>query len=75
MYASMADIHSATAEIRRGKKEERRTNDRMKNIWSAVGLLHKATINIMNVGGLILVVGLRTSEAVFLAFLLVEVNI
>jgi len=25
----MADIHSATAEIRRGKKEER-TNDRMK---------------------------------------------
>ena len=28
----MADIHSATAEIRRGKKEERRrrTNDRMK---------------------------------------------
>ena len=47
----------------------------MKNIWSAVGLLHKATINIMNVGGLILVVGLRTSEAVFLAFLLVEVNI
>jgi len=29
MCASMADIHSATAEIRRGKKEERRTNDRM----------------------------------------------
>jgi len=29
----MADIHSATAEIRRGKKkeeEEERTNDRMK---------------------------------------------
>jgi len=28
----MADIHSATAEIRRGKKKEeiRRTNDRMK---------------------------------------------
>jgi len=28
----MADIHSATAEIRRGKEEEeeRRTNDRMK---------------------------------------------
>jgi len=45
----------------------------MKNIWSA--LLHKATINIMNVGGLVLVVGLRTSEAVFLAFLLVAVNI
>jgi len=39
MCASMADIHSATAEIRRGKKEEEaeeeeeeeeRTNDRMK---------------------------------------------
>jgi len=29
MCASMADIHSATAEIRRGKKEERRTNGRM----------------------------------------------
>jgi len=30
MFASMANIHSATAEIRRGKKEERRrTNDRM----------------------------------------------
>ena len=30
MCASMADIHSATAEIRRGnKKEEERTNDRM----------------------------------------------
>jgi len=26
----MADIHSAMAEIRQGKKEERRTNDRMK---------------------------------------------
>jgi len=25
----MADIHSVTAEIRPGKKEERRTNDRM----------------------------------------------
>jgi len=32
MYASKADIHSATVEIRRGnkKEEERRTNDRMK---------------------------------------------
>jgi len=34
MCGSMADIPSATAEIRRGKKEERRkkerTNDRMK---------------------------------------------
>jgi len=31
MCASMVDIHSATAEIRRGKKEEEeRTNDRMK---------------------------------------------
>jgi len=26
----MADIQSPTAEIRRGKKKERRTNDRMK---------------------------------------------
>jgi len=26
----MADIQSATAEIRRGKKRRRRTNDRMK---------------------------------------------
>jgi len=26
----MADIKSVAAEIRRGKKEERRTNDRMK---------------------------------------------
>jgi len=30
MYGSMADIQSATAEIRRGKKEEDRTNDRAK---------------------------------------------
>jgi len=31
MCATMVDIQSATAEIRRGKKEEeRRTNDRMK---------------------------------------------
>jgi len=32
MCGSMADIQSAAAEIRRGKKkeEERRTNDRMK---------------------------------------------
>jgi len=31
MSASMADIHSAMAEIRRGRKEERRrTNERMK---------------------------------------------
>jgi len=39
----MADIQSATAEIGRGKKEEeRRTNDRMKILWSA--LFHRATI-------------------------------
>jgi len=43
----MADIQSAAAEIRRGKKEERRkierrTNDRMKIYWSA--LFHRATI-------------------------------
>ena len=46
MCESMADIQSAAAEIRRGnkKKEERRTNDRMKKyIWPA--LLHRATIN------------------------------
>jgi len=46
MFASMVDIQSATAEIRRGKKkkEERRTNDRMKIfIWPA--LLHRAAIN------------------------------
>ena len=30
MCGSMADIQSAAAEIRRGKKEEKRTNDRMK---------------------------------------------
>jgi len=30
MCGSMADIQSAAAEIRRGKKEEERTNDRMK---------------------------------------------
>jgi len=30
MCGSMADIQSATAEIRRGKKKEDRTNDRMK---------------------------------------------
>jgi len=28
--ASMVDIQSVTAEIRRGKKKEERTNDRMK---------------------------------------------
>jgi len=47
MCGSMADIQSATAEIRRGKKEEEeeRTNHSMKiyYIWSA--LLHRATIN------------------------------
>jgi len=30
MCGSMEDIHSAAAEIRRGKKEERRTNYSMK---------------------------------------------
>jgi len=37
MCGSMADIQSMTAEIRRGKKEER-TNDRMKiyTVWSAL---------------------------------------
>jgi len=41
----MADIQSAAAEIRRGKKEEeeRRTNHSMKIYM--VSLLHRATIN------------------------------
>jgi len=44
MCGSMADIQSAAAEIRRGKKkEERRTNDSMKIYM--VSLLHRATIN------------------------------
>ena len=42
MCGSMVDIQSRTAEIRRGKNEERRTNHRMK-IWPA--LLHRAAIN------------------------------
>ena len=42
MCGSMADIQSATAEIRRGKKEGRRTNDRVK-IWRSA-LFHRATI-------------------------------
>jgi len=34
MCASMADIHSVTAEIRRGKKEEERKNKRQdENIY------------------------------------------
>jgi len=44
MYGSMTDIQPATAEIRRGKKEERKKerNHRMKILWSA--LFHRATI-------------------------------
>jgi len=42
MCRSMADIQSAAAEIKRGKKEEEETTAR-KYIWSA--LLHRATIN------------------------------
>ena len=47
MCESMVDIQSPTAEIRRGKKEERkkkkdRSNHRMKILRSA--LLHRATI-------------------------------
>jgi len=40
----MADIQSAAAEIRRGKKEEeeRRTNDRLK-IYNGFALYHRAT--------------------------------
>jgi len=45
MCGSMADIQSAAAEIRRGKKEEeeRRTNHSMKIYM--VSLLHRAAIN------------------------------
>ena len=41
--ASMADIHSATAEIRGGKKERRRINDRMKiyMVWPITQGDHK----------------------------------
>ena len=49
MCQSMVNIQSPTAEIRRGKKEDRRKkerNYRMKILWSA--LLHRATINIMS---------------------------
>jgi len=49
MCASMVDIQSATAEIRRGKKKkkERRTNDRMKIYYVVsfmAALLHRAAI-------------------------------
>jgi len=40
----MVDIQSATAEIRRGKRIERRRNHRMKLCWSA--LFHRATIKV-----------------------------
>jgi len=46
MCGSMADIQSAAAEIRRGKKKERkkeRTNHSMKIYM--VSLFHRATIN------------------------------
>ena len=44
MCGSMVDIQSATAEIRRGIKKDRKIerNYRMKLLWSA--LLHRATI-------------------------------
>jgi len=45
MCRSMVEIQSPTAEIRRGKKEDRKMeerNYRMKILWSA--LLHRATI-------------------------------
>jgi len=41
MYGSMVDIQSATAEIRRGKKEEETTGQKY-NKWPA--LLHRAAI-------------------------------
>jgi len=44
MCGSMADIQSATAEIRRGKKRKKKeSNHRAKIYWSAV--FHRATIN------------------------------
>jgi len=45
MCGSMADIQSAAAEIRQGKKEEEEQQQTAagKYIWSA--LLHRATIN------------------------------
>jgi len=43
MCGSMADIQSPTAEIRRGKKEERRTNDSMK-IYMLCPITRRATI-------------------------------
>jgi len=43
MCGSMADIQSAAAEIRRGKKEEGKDKPQHENIWSA--LFHTATIN------------------------------
>jgi len=52
MCGSMVDIQSTAAEIRRGKKEERKKkkdrNHRMKISWSA--LLHRATIKSVNTG-------------------------
>jgi len=46
MCGSMADIQSVAAEIRRGKKERRRTNHSMKIQWSA--LFHRVTIIIIS---------------------------
>jgi len=47
MCGSMADIQSAAAEIRRGKKKKDRKN-KPQHIWSA--LFHRATINKLNPG-------------------------
>jgi len=38
----MVDIQSATAEIRRGKKEQRKKKPQAKILWAA--LLHRAAI-------------------------------
>ena len=43
MCGSMADIQSAAAEIRRGKKEERKKKRQDENIWSAI--LNRVTLN------------------------------
>jgi len=45
MCANIADIQSATAENRKGKKERRRRNHRMKTHWSP--LFHRTTITII----------------------------
>jgi len=47
MCGSMADIQSAAAEIRQGKKEERRRTNHSMKIYM-VSLFHRATIKQLN---------------------------